>query len=183
MHLDASLKTSQKVILYQTLHFETSKKITFALIGHGFTVFCFTIFCRCMFSGTVSGKPVYISRWQYFTTAILSPFMPTLCVSIFAVWRTILWLYSPFACGRYIWISKWLPTFWHTDIQFSKGTSPRMKTISLRHFSLHITAIVIVLQFYNRHPILKRFETENENYILRHSIFNIITVVGTGVSI
>ena len=62
MILDASLKTSQKVILYQTLHFETSKKITFALIGHGFTVFCFTIFCHCMFSGTVSAKPVYISR-------------------------------------------------------------------------------------------------------------------------
>ena len=32
MHLDASFKTSQKVILYQTLHFETSKKITFALM-------------------------------------------------------------------------------------------------------------------------------------------------------
>ena len=61
-----------------------------------------------MFLGTVSLKPECISRWPYFTMAVLSPFMMTLCVSIFAVWgRTILWLYSPFASGRYFWISKW----------------------------------------------------------------------------
>ena len=63
-------------------------------------------------------RPVYISRWQYFTMAILSPFMMTLCVSIFAVWGTILWLYSPFAWGRYFWISKCLPL---SDTQTSQN--------------------------------------------------------------
>ena len=137
MILDASLKTSQKVILYQTLHFETSKKITFALMVMVLLFSVLQYFVIACFQGQYR-RSLYIFQDD---NILRRQYCPHLC-------RHYAYQYLRYGEQYCDFIP---PSPAAAISEFPSGS----------HFLTH------------RHPILKRFEPENENYISVLATFNI----------
>ena len=130
MHLDASLKTSQKVISYQTLHFETSKKITFALNVSWFYCFLFyNILSLHVFRDSIGETCIYFKMTIFYDGNIVPIYADIMRINICGMANNIVTLFP----------LRLRPLYLNFQV------AP--------HFLTH------------RHPILKRFEPENENYI------------------
>ena len=129
MILDASLKTSQKVILYQTLHFETSKKITFALMVMVLLFSVLQYFVIACFQGQYRRTCIYFKMTIFYDGNIVPIYADIMRINICGMANNIVTLFP----------LRLRPLYLNFQV------AP--------HFLTH------------RHPILKRFEPENENYI------------------